>query len=299
MASIINTGISRKVFLKKSLQIGAFASSMGVFYKFTVRAESKRHFHVALLADTHVSAYQNEQFRGFFTAKNFELVLKQVSEIHPESVIINGDIARMEGKLGDYTAIQDKLSRLDKEIPVFMTLGNHDDTDNFNNVFGENFKGGQEVEHKHVLVVDHKEVRFILLDSLMYVNKTPGFLGQAQRIWLEKYLVNSDSKPVFIFVHHTLNDGDTDLLDVDRLFKIILPHKKVKSIMYGHSHIYKITDREGLKLINIPAVGYNFIDSQPVGWLEARISPEYGEFKLHAIGGNVADNGKITKVKWG
>jgi len=298
MPYLLNTKISRKDFLIKSIQIGGAFATMGSLYNITYGGKHTSPYHVALLADTHIRAYQNEQYRGFFPAKNLEVVIGQVSKIHPEMMIINGDIARLEGELGDYAAFHQYLEALDKDIPVFMTLGNHDHRGNFYNVFGEEWEGKQEVQNKHVMIVDLPDIRFILLDSLMYVNKTPGLLGETQRAWLNRYLESSDKKPVFLFVHHTLNDGDSDLLDADRLFKIILPHKMVKAIFYGHSHIYNITERHKIKLINIPAVGYNFIDSQPVGWIEAKISPDSGVFILHAAGGNVEKDGEVTEVKW-
>jgi len=298
MPYIIHNKISRKSFLIKSLKIGGAIATFGGLYAHTLASEKQKPIHFALLADTHIKAYRNDQYRGFFPTKNFEIAIKQVSDVKPEGMIINGDVARLEGELGDYAAIQQHLAALDERIPVFMTMGNHDHRGNFSNIFGDHFEGKQDVLNKHVLVMEFPSIRFILLDSLMFVNKTPGLLGKAQRVWLEKYLENSDNKPVFLFVHHTLNDGDTDLLDVDRLYNVILPNNNVKAIFYGHSHIYRVSENQKLKLINIPAVGYNFIDSQPVGWLEARISPESGVFTMHAIGGNMERDGEVMEVRW-
>lgn len=297
MPHIISANISRKEFLKKSVKIGGTLATWGMFYE-VAHGDTNSSIHLAILSDTHVAAYNNEQYRGFFPSKNFEQVLSQVSESNPEAMIITGDIARLKGELGDYSAIQKQLQSLSNEMPVLMALGNHDNRINFYDIFKDQAQNKKEVFNKHVLVVDYGQIRVVLLDSLMYVNKTPGFLGQEQRYWLAKYLDSSDNRPVFLFVHHTLNDGDTDLLDAERLFNVVKKHKKVKAIFYGHSHIYKITERNKIKLINVPAVGYNFIDSQPVGWLEARISPEKGVFTLHAIGGNVENDGQVSEVKW-
>jgi len=297
MPHIISSDISRKDFLRKSVKIGGALATWGMFYELSHGATNSS-IHLAILSDTHMAAYKNEQYRGFFPSKNFEQVLNQVSERNPEAMIITGDIARLTGELGDYSAIQKHLQSLKREMPVLMALGNHDNRFNFYDIFKDNSQNKQNVFNKHVLVVDYGQVRIILLDSLLYVNKTAGFLGKEQRNWLVKYLDTSDNKPVFLFVHHTLNDGDTDLLDAERLFSIVKKNKKVKAIFYGHSHIYKITEMNKIKLINIPAVGYNFIDSQPVGWLEAKISPEKGVFTLHAIGGNIENDGQVSEVKW-
>ncbi len=297
MPHIISSNISRKDFLKKSIKIGGVFAAWGMFYDLSHGAPDSS-VHLAILSDTHVAAYKNEQYRGFFPSKNFDQVLEQVSEKKPEAMIISGDIARLKGELGDYSAIQKQLQSLKSDMPVLMALGNHDNRLNFYDIFNDDSITRENVFNKHVLVADYDQIRVIMLDSLMYVNKTPGFLGKEQRNWLAKYLGRSDNKPVFIFVHHTLSDGDTDLLDAERLFSVVEKHKKVKAIFYGHSHVYKITERNKIKLINVPAVGYNFIDSQPVGWLEARISADKGVFTLHAIGGNIESDGQVSEVKW-
>ena len=93
-------------------------------------------------------------------------------------------------------------------------------------------------------------------------------------------------------------DGDGDLLDVDRLFTILKPHRKVKAVFYGHSHRYAVDRRDHVQLINLPAVGYNFRDDQPVGWVDARFSREGVAMTLRAIGGNRESDGQTTTVEW-
>ena len=70
--------------------------------------------------------------------------------------------------------------------------------------------------------------------------KLPDYLGKAQRQWLADFLAGSDDRPTVLFVHHTLGDGDGDLLDINRLYRLVRPHRKVKAIFYGHSHEYAI-----------------------------------------------------------
>ena len=68
--------------------------------------------------------------------------------------------------------------------------------------------------------------------------------------------------------------------------------------MYGHSHKYEFRESDGIQLINLPAVGYNFTSAQPVGWVEARLNGKGGEFVLHAVGGNPKKDGRTTMVRW-
>ena len=43
---------------------------------------------------------------------------------------------------------------------------------------------------------------------------------------------------------------------------------------------------------------YNFADNQPVGWVDARFDPTGADLTLRAFGGNLAGNGKLTRVDW-
>jgi Icc protein len=255
--------------------------------------------HLALLSDTHIPADPKNGYRNFLPTENLKSIVTQVLAAQPEAIILNGDAARTTGELADYAVVKELLAPLAAEHPIYFTLGNHDDRDNFHKVFDHPAGAVQDVKEKHVLVVEHPALRFVLLDSLLHVSKTPGFLGKAQRDWLAQHLEKSDARATVLFVHHTLGDGDTDLLDAERLFRIIKPHKKVKAIFYGHSHQYRFSEQQGVHLVNIPAVGYNFNDNEPVGWTDAVFTSSGVELALKALGGNRKDDGKLVKLTWG
>jgi len=64
------------------------------------------------------------------------------------------------------------------------------------------------------------DVRFILLDSLLATNITPGQLGQSQRTWLSEYLDAQTAKPAVVFVHHNPDpEKDSALVDANRLLE--------------------------------------------------------------------------------
>jgi 3',5'-cyclic AMP phosphodiesterase CpdA len=115
---------------------------------------------------------------------------------------------------------------------------------------------------------------------------------------LEAYLEKENTSPAVIFVHHTLDDGDNSLLDSDRLLRMAAKHRQVKAIFYGHSHRYSFDTYEGVHLVNIPAVGYNFNPDQPVGWVDAKFAPGGVDLRLHAVGGEMALNGKTRSLAW-
>lgn len=250
------------------------------------------------LADTHIPADVDNNYRGFHPYQNLQKIVPDITSASPEGVTIAGDLARLTGELGDYANLKGLLSPLAEKTPVFMALGNHDNRDNFIKVFEETPGEKQPIKGKHIVVVNRAHTHLIMLDSLLYANKVPGLLGKAQRQWLETYLKKCDDTPTILCFHHTLGDGDDDLLDVPRLFRMIEPIRKVKAIIYGHSHAFGFSQFEGIHLINLPAVGYNFNDTQPVGWVEAHLRSQGGDFVLHATGGNKDMDGHTTKLTW-
>lgn len=253
---------------------------------------------LALLADTHIPEDVENNYRGFYPYQNLQKVVPEIISASPNGVFIAGDLARLTGESGDYASIKKLLDPVAEKTPVFMGLGNHDNRENFLKVFDETPGEKPAVKDKHITVIKMPPVRLIMLDSLLYTDKVPGLLGKAQRQWLENYLKECDQTPVILCFHHTLSDGDGDLLDVPRLFSMIAPIRKVKAVVYGHSHVYGFSEFEGIHLINLPAVGYNFNDSDPVGWVEARMGSRGGDFVLHAVAGNQDLDGSVTRLIW-
>jgi len=298
MVEILHKSISRRNFIKGGLAtVGALAAlgTSGCLSTYKCGREPTRW---AFLADTHIPEDTSDSYRGFYPHQNLQKVVSTLLCDLPDGVVIAGDLARLEGRLNDYVNLRRLLRPLAEKVPVFMALGNHDDRRNFLHVFDELAGEKQPVADKHVVVLDRPSIRLIILDSLLYVNKAPGLLGKTQRQWLHEYLKECDDTATILCFHHTLGDGDGDLLDVARLFTIIRPIRKVKAIVYGHSHTYGFSEFEGIHLINVPATGYNFSDGEPVGWVEARLTARGGDFTLHAIGGNMRKDGTVRRLIW-
>ncbi len=288
--------ISRRRFLNVSL---AAAGGVIALTPRRVPAESNpKQARWAFLSDTHIAANPEDHCRGFYPYRNFEKAIAQVAADLPEGVVITGDLARLTGQMGDYENLRKLLMPVLGKRPTYLALGNHDDRAVFMDVFEDRPGQAQPIKDKHVVTVDTGPVRFVLLDSLFQVNKTPGLLGKAQRSWLQRYLTEGDDKPVVLFFHHTLGDGDGDLLDVMWLFELVKPVRKVKALVYGHSHEYKSSELEGIHLINLPATAYTFNDREPAGWVEARLTADGGEFLLHAIAGNTQLDGRVEGLRW-
>lgn len=296
MPGLFHTPISRKTFLSTAASLAGAAVCAPT--KKLAAVEDAPLVHLALLSDTHIPADASNKYRGFRPVENLKQVVPQVIAAKPQAAIINGDAARLTGQRADYAALQKLLAPLAETTPITIGLGNHDDRNNFFKVFAMAGEHDAPVNSKHIALMKIGGLRFVVLDSLLYVDKVAGLLGKAQRTWLNGYLADSDDTPIILFVHHTLGDNEQDLLDVDRLFRIIERHRKVKAVFYGHSHRYAIEQRGNVQLVNLPAVGYNFADSEPVGWVDAVFSPSGVQLTLRSIGGNQEGNNQTQFVAW-
>jgi hypothetical protein len=88
------------------------------------------------------------------------------------------------------------------------------------------------------------------------------------------------------------------MVDAARFLDIVRSAKSVKAVIFGHTHAWNHSTQDGLHLVNIPAVAYNFKDSEPVGWTESTFTAKRGTLKLHAIGGNTASDGQTLDLVW-
>jgi 3',5'-cyclic AMP phosphodiesterase CpdA len=326
MAEIFFKSMNRRRFIQTGLAAFGTLVTINAGCSPGLMKNDEKETRLALLADTHIPEDVENNYRGFYPYRNLEKVVPDLVSNSLDGVLIAGDLARLTGQPGDYANLRQLLNPVAEKMWGYMALGNHDNRENFLKVFYDIPRNKPDLKGKHVTVIKMASTRVIMLDSLLYTNKVPGLLdvtvikmastrvimldsllytnkvpgllGKAQRQWLEDYLNKCEETPTILCFHHTLSDGDDALLDVPRLFSMIAPIRKVKAIVYGHSHVYGFSEFEGIHLINLPAMGYNFNDSEPVGWVEARLGSRGGDFVLHAVGGNQDRDGSVMKLNW-
>lgn len=279
--------MSQSVNLRREFLASSLAAGMALsVQRYSLGAPATQALQIALLSDTHTPTNPEEAYRGFKPQENLKKVVEQVMPSTASAALVCGDIARLQGLTSDYEACKSLIQPILAKVPTYFALGNHDDRANFNQVFGAETAVRALSGRKHVSIVDLGPQRWIVLDSLMYTDKVPGFLGSEQRKWLDQTLAEGADRPTFLMVHHTLKEGDGDLLDADRLFAIAEKHPQVHGIVFGHSHNWSVEKRGKLSLINLPAIGYNFSDSQPVGWVLATLTGNSLHLSLRPVGGN-------------
>jgi len=294
-----HSGHSRRDFLRTAaLATGGLLTAAYTRLSFAEEGASKT-ARWALLSDTHVSQDPTEKNRQFVINDNMKTVVAQVLEAKPQGALITGDLARLEGRVGDYEQLRAIVKPLRDALPVAFALGNHDDRRNFVKLLAPQVGELAPLEKQvRIIDLDPAGVRFICLDSLLYVNRVAGFLGKPQRRWLGQTLDAAPDRPTFLFVHHTFGESESNLLDTDEFLAVIAPRKSVKAVFYGHSHEYRYSRKEDIHFVNIPAIGYSFNDKEPVGWVEGKFTAEGGDFTLHAFASNTADDGKTKSLSW-
>lgn len=300
MPFVLDTRPGRRAFLTLtgSALVGLATSRSDAAWAQAPSPASGTPVRLALLSDTHIPADATDTYRNFRPVDNLRTVAAQVADADVSGCLIAGDLARLVGTPDDYTALVQLLRPVSDRRPVGLLLGNHDNRDHFLQAFPASAGSPQSVRNKHVMVIEQGGLRFVLLDSLLAPNVTPGQLGNAQRAWLREFLSTAPPLPTAVFVHHTLDDNDGALMDSDRLFDVLRPFTHVKAVLYGHSHRYHVGERDGIQLINLPAVGYNFADTEPVGWVESAWTATGVDLTLRAIGGNQAEQGQTRSVRW-
>ena len=291
----------RREFLRRAALAGA-----GLFASRGLRAaEAAESSRWALLSDTHIGSKPDTLAREINMADHLRAVVKEVTALKaaPVAVFINGDCALKAGFVDEYATFTPLLKPLiEARLPVHMTLGNHDDRANFWKALNAAADAARPVQRKHISVIKAAHANWFLLDSLDVVDKPPGKLEPVQRDWLAKALDENKDKPALVMVHHNPHLDPTKpngaLLDTAELFDVLLPRKQVKALFFGHSHKWELKEKDGLHLVNLPAVAYTFAKDQPTGWVDCHLKSGGATLELRAHNEQHPAHGKKTELKW-
>ncbi len=254
----------------------------------------------AWISDTHVSSDPDAVVHGERMAANLKAVVDDILDAtdRPRAVFINGDLAFKMGEPDDYRRVLSLLDPLRRQgIPIHATLGNHDDRANLRSALGDTDPGP--LHDKRVGTVETPSLRFVLLDSQDGLNVTPGLLGSDQLDWLARTLDEDRTTPAVILVHHHPNaQNEAALQDADKLLDLLNPRPQAKAIVFGHTHVWNCRKLGEIHAINVPATGYRFLDTQPLGWCVLRPRPDGAQLELRCIGGDTRQHGRRIDLPW-
>ena len=258
---------------------------------------------VALLSDTHVDGDVSATAMGTNMADNLRTVLGDVlrSGGAISRVIVNGDCAYKVGLETDYAAFTRLMQPVrDAGLPVHVTLGNHDDREQFRKVVLEGRVAKAAEVDKECSAIAGGEVDWIVMDSCTKP-VSEGRFGTRQLEWLRNRLDSAPARPVVIVGHHNPREPSSKypLEDTEEFFSIILPRKQVKAYVFGHTHRWQVAQHaSGLHLVNLPPTAYVFVAGRPNGWVRAVASATGMELELRCVDAGHPQHGERVSLRW-
>lgn len=245
---------------------------------------------VAILNDVHIDKSHGPDHAH---PKNLQLAIKQILALpkRPAAIIINGDLALSTGMPGDY----EKFTRLIEPIrnaglPLHLTLGNHDNRDNFLRAFADFRSVTQFNDHRHNGVVNLPHARLLLLDSLKDTPAAPGRLGEEQIAWLLKEIDTDVKKPTVLMGHHNPRLGGDPIHfpggieDTDTFWPELVKRSQVKAYIHGHIHDWTLAMHSGIQIINTLASA--MVANKAIctnGWTLASFKRDGVDLQIHTF----------------
>ena len=206
----------------------------------TPEAPQKKGLYFIHLSDTHITPPPRGRYGGQDSSQNFRKVIAAARglDIEPDFFVVSGDLTD-RGEAESYEKLFSLVSEVEDEgFPVLLALGNHDNRENFYNVFLGQACGEHDRYHYSATLGG---LRVIVLDSLVQ-GRGYGRLGGEQLRWLADEL-SQPEPPVgtVVVVHHPpIRTGATwvdgfGLVDSDELHDVLSGHS-VLGLLSGHTH---------------------------------------------------------------
>ena len=295
--------ISRREFLARSLAAGAGALAVNTARSAEPAVDPD---YWALYSDSHIARSTAVVWRGEPMYDNARRVNTEFFAVpkRPIGLIHLGDCAFKEGRVEDYETFHSTIAPITAAgVPVHLMVGNHDERGNFWQALTKETEGPRPIASRHVAIVEHPRVNWILLDSLDKTDDSPGSRGAEQCAWLAKVLDERGEKPALICVHHNpiINakpDKIGGLTDTQALLNVVVPRRQVKAILFGHTHTWRLSMVGDLHLVNLPAVGYPSKSDSPTGWVECQLCDDAMQLKLHSRDTGHRDHLRPIELSW-
>lgn len=293
--------ISRRAFLKRAALAGTAAalapqSYAGLFGK----SRDKHTF--AFFSDTHIAADAKSIHGGVNMADNLAACGRELAAwpVKPAAIIVSGDLAVTFGKPEDYETFGKLIQPVRTLAPIHLSLGNHDNRENFWKAFPEDATRLASVPNRQATVFSSERANWFLLDSLDATDHTPGELGSAQLDWLARELAQRTEKPALVVCHHPMDiTGFMGLKDTVALDELFMQHQQVKAFIFGHTHDWNIEQHpSGVHLINLPQTAYPFLPGRPSGWVRSTLAKDGAEFELRCLDTHHPEHAQVIKLKW-
>lgn len=152
-------------------------------------------------------------------------------------IVVTGDLTE-NGCEEDYSFLRKHLEEKTHGIPLVVTLGNHDNKDNFRTGFlGLTANDNSQGRYNNISYVDGLPV--ISLDSSIE-GTADGDLSLRQLDWLKEALSCIGDTPSLLITHHHLlpSQGQVPPLPQSAQLAEVLKNSSVCAVLCGHSHFF-------------------------------------------------------------
>ena len=197
------------------------------------------------LTDTHLLNSKEVLNKKFAYQKLDELVkkidiLKDNEDFSKlDFIVVTGDLV-YEGAADDYKLLFELFDNEFNNIPLFVTIGNHDERELFYKTVKINPSNEElyldydvELENYHLIFIDTSET-----------GSHEGNLQESQINWLRSVLKVNDL-PKLIFSHHPIIHHNNSFSNIDIDLKEIFSEHNIIGLFAGHIHHNSTTMEEG------------------------------------------------------
>lgn len=147
-------------------------------------------------------------------------------------LLISGDLTE-DGSVEDYLFLRKWLEKEMPNVPIVVTLGNHDIKEHFySGWLGEPDKIGP-----YNQVVPFEQCYVISFDSSVF-GLSDGQVSEEQFNWLERALKTHHDKPIIVMTHHHLLEEQSSINPLPQSEKLLnmLNEYSVSCVLNGHTH---------------------------------------------------------------
>lgn len=165
-------------------------------------------------------------------------------------IAITGDLCD-DGTAEDYKTVKDYLNSLN--IPVVVTLGNHDDKKLF-------YRGWfqKDIDCPYMKKTEINGYSFLSFDNSEY-GKANGYLDEDRLNWLKENL----SSNAIVLMHHQFEDepGIPKLEGGEQLLDVLKENPPI-TVLNGHTHWVKQMVLEGIPVFTAPSMCFRAINKE-------------------------------------
>jgi len=217
-----------------------------------------------ILSDIHLMA-PGETAHDLNNHQRLQTAIDRINTAYADAdlVVFAGDLSD-RGATSTYQDLLDALPQVGP--PIALTVGNHDNRENFCEVFGRTHcdvngfvQSAHDIDGHLVLVLDSLEKNPD--PEATYYSARTGHFCDAQLAWIEEQLEAAHDKPVVVILHHNvlpvaIQMDPHGLRDTQPFVDLLVRHGDVRQVISGHIHMTTTTMHRGIAFTTI-AGGYS------------------------------------------